>query len=196
MKKTPPERVTDAFINEIQTKEVRDLLAEAKNNGFKIETAEDMYFPVLDYSLYRKYRPAVTQDFAAYIDIMATESEQAPAKDAALRINWEEVIQRALKQEAFIKMYSTSTKLEEVRQQLKQYVTFALYGSNNTPLFSYDTKQMVPAAKQVYMAANFDVSNGSFSKIMNEYLGVLQKNNYKLTGEVQAYRNKAAEGFR
>lgn len=188
--------LTNQTINSIENQEAKALLLEAKSGGFKIETAEGMYFPVIDYSAYKKYQNAVTPDIAAYIDIMAVESDKTPIKDAALMISWSEILQRALTQEKFIKDFSNSAKVEDMRQLLQRYVVFALYGANNTPLFSYDTKQMVPKAQQAYLATVFESDKGSFSKIMSEYLGLLKKNDYKLTDEVQEYRNKASEQFR
>lgn len=180
----------------IENKEARDLLVEAQTSGFKIETAEGMYFPVIDYSAYKKYRNFVTQDIAAFIDIMAVESEKTPIKDAALMISWSEILKRAVTQEQFIKDYSNSAKQEDMKQLLKRYITYTLYGANNTPLFSYDTRQMVPEAKRTYLETAFDANDGSFSKIMNGYLAVLKKNDYKLTDEVQEYRNKASAEVR
>ncbi|MBC8016511.1 MAG: hypothetical protein H7X79_12310 [Sporomusaceae bacterium] len=187
--------LTDNYINGIQDKAIKDLLLSTKDNGFKIETAEGFYFPVIDYSLYKKYRMNVTPDIAAYIDIMAVESDKTPAKDAALIIGWGEVLKRALSHEVFIKMYGTSAKAEDVKVLLKKYLTFALYGANNTPLFSYENKEMVPAAKKIYLEFGFDANNGSFSKIMADYLNLLKKNDYKLTRELDDYRKQAVENF-
>ena len=188
--------VTDSYIDSLDNKEVKELLVETKNSGYKIETAEGMFFPVIDYSSYKKYRNAVSQDIAAFIDIMAIESDKTPVKDAGLMINWAEIIKRAGTQEQFIKEYGNSAKVEDIRQLLKRYAALALYGTNNTPLFNYETKQMAPEAKKTYLETGFDENNGSFSKAMSGYLAILKKNDYKLTNEVQEYRNKAAEEIR
>ncbi|HWR42612.1 hypothetical protein [Sporomusa sp.] len=190
------DELTDSYLNGIQDKTVRDVLIATQNNGYKIETAEGFYFPVIDYSLYKKYRANVTPDIAAYIDIMVVESDKTPVKDAALMIGWEEVLRRAENQERFIKEYGSSAKIEDVKQLLKRYLAFSLYGANNTPLFSYEDKKMVPAAKKPYLEAAFNPNNGSFSKIINEYRAVLKKNDYKLTKEVDEYRKKAEAEFR
>lgn len=184
--------LTSQAISNIENKEARDLLLETQGSGFKLETAEGMYFPVIDYTFYNKYRNAVAQDIVAYIDIMAVESDKTPVKDAALMISWSEIIKRAKVQEQFIKDYANSAKVEDMRQLLKRYLVFALYGANNTPLFSYDTKQMVPEARKTYSQMEFDATGGSFSKVMNGFLAELKKNEYKLTAEIQEYRNKAA----
>lgn len=188
--------MTPEAIDNIENKEVKALLLKTKASGFKIETAEGMFFPVIDYSAYKKYRDAVTPDIAAYIDIMAVESDKTPIKDAALVISWSEILKRATVQERFILDYGTSTQSEAMRQLLQRYTMFALYGANNTPLFSYDNRVMSSEAKKAYLETSFEVKNGNFSKIMSGYLAVLQKNDYRLTAEVQEYRNKAAAEIR
>lgn len=188
--------LTESYINGIQEKVARDSLLVIKNSGLKIETAEGVYYPVIDYGFFKKYRANVSPDTAAYIDVMAIESDKTPAKDAALRIGWDEIIIRASNQEDFLKNYGNSTKAEDVRTLLKKYLVFALYGANNTPLFSYENKEMVPGAKQAYLQSIIDSNHGSFSKIMTEYIDLLKKNDYKLTKEVDDYRKQAVENFR
>ena len=182
--------------NGIRDEKFRTILDEAVGNGYKVETAEGFFFPVIDYSFYDQYHPAVTLDFSAYLEIMAVESDLTPVKDAALMISWEEVLNRALRQEEFIKEYAASTQVEAVEKLLKRYVTFALFGCNNTPLFSYETKEMNPEAKKAYLKRDWDEARGSFSALLKEYLKVLKENAYKLTEEVDEYRKDALASFK
>lgn len=188
--------LTDNYINGIQDKVIKDLLLATKNNGFKIEIAEGFYYPIIDYSFYKKYRSNVTSDIADYIDIMAVESDTAAVKDAGFKIGWGEILKRASNHERFIKMHGNSAKVEDIKKLLKTYLIFVLYGTNNTPLFSYEDKEMVPAAKKAYIESGLNESNGDFSKVMTEYLSVLKKSDYKLTREVDDYRKQAVENFR
>ena len=178
-------------IEEIADQDLKRVLLETVDNGFKIETAEGFYFPVIDYTFYEKYYSAVTPDLVAYLELMAVESEQTPVKDAALIIGWDEILNRAERQEEFIREYSSSTQVEPVQELLKRYVSFALFGCNNTPLFSYDTKQMRPEAKRAYEEHGWKEEKGNFSALINEYLSVLKENDYRLTAEVDAFRKKA-----
>ena len=179
----------------IRDKELKAFLDEAVSNGYKLETAEGFFFPVIDYTLYEQYYRVVTLDLVAYLEIMTIESEQTPVKDAALMIGWDEILERAMRQEEFIKNYSTSTQVEAVAELLKHYVTFALFGCNNTPLFSYDTKGIVLEAKEAYLNHSWDEEQGSFSTLMNEYLKVLEENDYRLTEAVDEFRKEAVAGF-
>ncbi len=180
-------------LEEITDQEVKDLLTETREGGYKVETAEGMFFPVIDYEVYKKYGTNAAADIKGYFDLMAVESNAVPAKDAALVIGWDEVIKRALAQEKFIASYKDSRKAEEVRQLLKKYLVFTLFGSNNTPLFDYDTKTMVPAAKTAYLETLKNNKEGEFIKILSDYMELLNKNNYKLTDAVDKFRKTATE---
>lgn len=179
----------------IRDNELKAFLDEAVSNGYKLETAEGFFFPVIDYTLYERYYSVVTRDMSAYFEIMTIESEQTPVKDAALMIEWEEILERALRQEEFIKNYGASTQAEAVEELLKRYVTFSLFGCNNTPLFSYETKEIVPEARKAYLGHSWNEKQGSFSTLMKEYLKVLKANDYRLAKEVDEYRKDAVSSF-
>ncbi len=179
----------------VTDEDLKRVLLETVENGFKVETAEGFFFPVIDYTFYRKYHSAITSDLIVYFELMAVESEKTPVKDAALMIGWDEILDRAEQQEEFIREYSSSTQVGAVRQLLKRYVTFALYGCNNTPLFSYDTKRMRLEAKQAYEEHVRDGEKGRFSALIKEYLNVLEENDYSLTAKVDAFRKKEATAW-
>ena len=130
-----------------------------------------------------------------YIDIMAEESNNIPAKDAELLISWDGVLTRAQSHESYIKKYGSSEKVDEVKQLYKKYVYFTLYGTDNTPLFSYDKKIMVPDAKTSYTSAVANGEGSGFLKMLAGYVEVLEKNGYKLTSEVESFRKNALESM-
>ena len=168
--------------------EIKNLLEETKNSGYKIETAEGYYFPIIDYQFYKTFSANATKEIQDYIEIMAVESNQVPAKDAALMISWDEIVERALEQEAFLKQYPSSERLDEVTELYKRYEMFTFFGLNNTPLFSYDTKKIDPEAKAVYLDAVSREIKSDYTGMLNSFLEVLAKNNDTLTDEVDAYR--------
>jgi len=167
---------------------LRALLMEAGSTGYRVETAEGMYFPIIDYSFHQKYSDYVSDDMKEYIEIMAVESGEVPAKDAALVIGWDEIVERALRQDRFLENYPDSIKMDDIRQLHKNYIMFSLYGLNNTPLFGYDNQAMDGGAKDVFMQAVEGGEDGEYIKILKTFLEMLEKNNYRLTDEADEYR--------
>ena len=179
--------------SDIKDTQLKELLAKTKNSGYKVETAEGFFFPIINYGFYKNFSSYVTPDMKDYIDIMAEESNKVPAKDAALVIAWDEVLKRALNQEKFIDTHKDSMKVNEIKQLNKKYVTFALYGTNNSPLFSYDSKTLNPKAKEVYLNAVKNAGNSEFLKGLAGFLDVVKNNNYMLTDEVIKYRDNVSK---
>lgn len=182
-------------IGSVEDEELKKLLINMRDSGFKFETIEGYYFPVINYEFYKKYSLHVTDDIKMYIDIMAVESNNVPAKDAAIIISWDEILKRAQNQEEFINKYPDSVRINEVKQLYKRYVYLALYGADNTPLFSYDQKVMVPKAKSRYLKAVADSEGSEFMKVITEFMKVLETKDYKLTNDVENFRKNTLENI-
>ena len=174
--------------------ELKELLTETKETGYKVETAEGMFFPIINYKFYEKYSSYVTDDMADYIAIMVMESNKVPAKDGALVIGWDEVIKRALSQEKFIEKYPESLKVNDMKELYNKYVRFIFFGLNNTPLFDYDSKVMVDEAKGIYIEAVENNKDSNLMKHLGGFLDILEKYNYKITEESNEYRKNTVEG--
>lgn len=182
-----------ADVDGIKDEALKELLAETLEGGYKVETAEGMYFPIIDYAFYIKFSPSVPEDIRDYINLMAVESGKVPAKDGALVIGWDEVLDRAFKQEAFIVKYKDSVKAADAGKVLDNYKTFILYGLNNTPLFDYDTKAMNENAKAAYMNTVEKGGSDKLTALLKDYLSVIRNSGYKLTDEVEKFRNNARD---
>lgn len=182
-------------IDNIDDKKLKDLLKETRDSGYKVETAEGTFFPIINYEFYKKYSSYVTPDISEYIDIMSVESNQVPLKDAALVIDWDEVFKRALRQEEFINEYNESVKIGDIVRLYKNYVTSAIYGANNTPVFDYESKLMVSKAKDAYLNVAENNGDSILEKSIIDYLDILKKNNYKLTDDVVSYRKYILENI-
>ncbi|KNY28295.1 hypothetical protein [Pseudobacteroides cellulosolvens] len=173
----------------IKDTDLKKLLDETKAAGYRVETAEGMFFPIINYEFYKKYKPYLTLDLKEYVDIMAKESNKVPAKDAALVIGFDEVLQRAQIQEEFINRFKDSLKQNDVKELYKKYLIFSLFGCNNTPLFSYDTKLMPENTRTQYKEFINKNQGNSFTEIIKGFMDVVEKSNYKLTDLVEKYRN-------
>lgn len=180
-------------LDETQNQELKDILIETRDMGYKVETAEGMFFPVMNYEFYKKYSSYVTADIKEYIELMAVESNVTPIKDAGLMIGWDEITKRALSQEKFIKDYASSAKVDAVKELQKRYITFMLFGSNNTPLFSYDTKVMMAEAQTIFLKDIKDNKDSELMQMLGKYMEILKKTNYKFSEEAEKFRNDVME---
>ena len=180
----------------VQKEALKKLWIITRSNGFKLETAEGMYFPVIDYSAVRAFRTYVTPDIAAYIDIMFEESEAMPVKDGALRLGWEELAVRAEERQLFLHTYSGSIKAGEIEKLYTNYLACLLFGTNNTPMFHYEDQQMDAAAIKAYQGLEPERTEKGIGKILKDFIEIAARNNYKLTPEVDSYRREIFSGSR
>lgn len=177
-------------IDQIEDERSKDLLIRTMDNGFKVETAEAQFFPVIDYSFYRQYSEYVTEDIKDYIDFMAVDSDDAPIKDAAIVISWDQVADRTAAAEKFLTTYPDSPKYDEIKELYLQYADFLLFGSANTPAFDFSSNVLRPELQQSYERLTQENQTSPFIENLKGYYSVLQNNNFELTDEVEKAREE------
>ncbi|WP_151736700.1 hypothetical protein [Paenibacillus tengchongensis] len=173
---------------------VRALLSSAGEHGYKLETAEGTYFPVIDYAAYRKYKAYVMDDIRDYITIMSTESDLPASRDNGLVIAWSEVAARALSSEQFVRSYPKSNRAGAVKALYNAYESNTFYGQNNSPLFHYVNGEMDLEAQKAYsgLLAKNGKENSPFLQKLDGFMKLLKENGYKLDDSIEAYRKEHA----
>ncbi len=183
-------------LDQIEDETLKKLLQDTEAAGYKPETAEGSFFPVIDYERYREFQSHVTADMKAYIDIMALESNKPAVKDAGLIIKWSEVVERARSMEKFLKDYPDSVKQEDMQGLFNGYKYISFYGIDNAPLFSYTDKTIVPEVKEAYLQAlEGGTKDSAYLQTMQEFLDVVERNGGKQTEEVQTFQEKTTSGL-
>ena len=177
----------------VEDEEVKRILKETYELGYKADTSEGIFFPIIDYSFYEKYSQYLTEDMKDYIGIMAVESDKMPAKDAGLVISWEEVLERAFNQESFLEKHKDSVKYEDIKNLYNKYVSFIVYGIDNTPLFKHVENIMNDEAKIAYQ--NSIDKDSNLSRILKEYYEVIEREGFKLTDNVKKFRDEVMKKF-
>jgi hypothetical protein len=66
---------------------------------------------------------------------------------------------------------------------------------SNTPAFDYMDERLNEELKESYFSLDLNDTDSKFIQTLKEYIELLEKNNYKLTDEVQEYRNGIYNGF-
>ncbi|MBW7456206.1 hypothetical protein ACFOLF_03345 [Paenibacillus sepulcri] len=177
-------------LNRTKDNKLKALLKEANASGYKLETAEGMFFPVVSYKALQPFTKGINADIRAYVDIMTVESEKAKLKDAALRIGYQELVNRALAAERFVKQYPNSNRTAQIKNLFAEYKTLTFFGSNNTPLFEYENKKMQANAKIGYtnVLKWNDPASSEYLTLLKKFMDVVADHDYKLTSEVEKFR--------
>ena len=171
---------TEQAITELKDEEVRTLVENTVAGGYKVETAEGMYFPVVDYGRLLTYGDQVTISMKAYLDLMARESDAPSAKDAALVISWDELASRLLASESYLVTFPDTPERKRVEYSFLRYLSSYFIGMSNTPIFDFETFAIRPELKSQYeqMAASHgETIVGQYAK---EFLSILEESKGQL----------------
>ncbi|MFC5701947.1 hypothetical protein ACFPVX_11670 [Cohnella faecalis] len=172
--------VTEEQIKAIPDESVKKLAEDAIDGGYKLETAEGFVFPIVDYAKLQEIDDGASPSMQAYLALQATESNEATAKDAGLVITWEQLADRALAAEAFIRQYPDSPERVKVEDRFANYLNMYLTGLNNTPIFDYETFKALPEVKAQYKKTAEAHPDTVTGKLAKELLDVLAKTNDKV----------------
>lgn len=185
----------DSFTNVISRTSdanLKKLLTQTRDAGYKLETAEGMYYPIINYEKYKVFGKHTTADIRSYIDIMSMESGQAATKDAALRIGYQQLAGRVLAQELFLNQYPHSNRTQAIKKLHDLYFFYTFYGTNNTPLFDHDTGKIHPYAKKGYqwfVQRNMD-SKSTYIQKLKAFMTLLDQNGDQRTSQVSTWLKK------
>ncbi|GGF68529.1 hypothetical protein GCM10010912_11960 [Paenibacillus albidus] len=180
------------LLNNLPDAKVRALLIEGRDKGYKMESSEGLYYPVMHYEAFKRFKSFVSQEVAAYIDIMAAESNHPTAFDAGIVIPWEELIKRTLAMESFIRQYPNSNRGAVIREEFKYARHQVFYGLDNTPAYGYESDDtpstLDPELRQAYEAAIVNgVGNSEVLAQIKKLLTLLESTDYTYTAEIDRY---------
>jgi len=172
--------ITDEAIAGLKDEAVRKLVETTVDGGYKVETAEGFYFPVVDYGKLLTFGDQVSISMKTYLELMAMESDSPTAKDAGLVISWDELAARVLANESYIVTFPDTPERKQIESNYIRYLSIYFIGMSNTPNFDYETFAILPELKAQYeqMASSHEATiAGQFAK---EFLGILKESKDQL----------------
>lgn len=174
----------------IESKATLELIDPLYDIGYKVETSEGMYYPIVDYSVLYKYEDYVTSGVKKYLRLMKRQSDIMAYSDAAVVVPWSELGERLLMAEALQSEYLPKTMKERVEQEFEWgFMTF-VFGTNNTPVFDFENNvisdpEIIASFKEVA-----EKGGNTIKTVMVPYLKVLEEEEYKGTDKVYETVNK------
>lgn len=118
----------------------------------EIETIPNYYSSI--------FKGKVTPDFDVYISKKNEDSQENYAVDAGLMITWEELGERAIFWENFIKKYPNSSLIKKIKDDYNTYLSDYLFGMDKTSTYERYGKQ----PEKLY-----DENKEEFNRIIKKY---------------------------
>ncbi|MFC3799697.1 hypothetical protein [Cohnella sp. GCM10012308] len=176
-------------IGQIKDDQVRALAQGAIDGGYKLETTEGYYFPVIDYGKLKRADARVTAAMKDYISLLAVESDQKSASDGGLVIERAEVAARAAQAEAYVVAHPDAPERGQAEDLFAtRYIPFLLMGLDNTPVFDFDTFKLDSQVKASLEKNIADAPGTVTAKLAQEFLAIVEK-----TGGVVYKKGKGGE---
>jgi triphosphoribosyl-dephospho-CoA synthetase len=128
----------------------------------------------VDYSYQAHSGNKLSEEMNAYIKLMATESDQAVAKDGGLTISWDELAARALQAEAFVVKYKDAPERETVQKEyVNKYLTMYINGLINTPIYDTENFKRLDEVKASYKQTVAEAPESVTGRLVAQLLHVL-----------------------
>lgn len=105
-----------ALLKGIQDPKHAKTIASSFEKGYALVSAEGTFYPVIDYvTLSETYSKQVTENMSEYFKLMALEQKTPVTSEAYLAISPNELGQRALSYENYLKVYPKGIYREDIR---------------------------------------------------------------------------------
>ncbi|MEK3670705.1 hypothetical protein [Paenibacillus sp. FSL R10-2771] len=167
----------------------RVVLQDLTAMDYKLGTDGGRFIPLIQYKSFKVFKPYISKDLQAYIDLMAAESEQPSVINGTLQVDWYQVVERAVQYEAFVQTYKNSNRNAAMKKAFEVSKRYVFYGTPNTPLFDQKTQvineEAVIAYENTLSEAGPEQTDGSrLLTQLGDFLLLLEKNGDKKTQAV------------
>lgn len=184
----------ESKIENISDEELRDQIKNLFNNYYKLINREGMFDPIIDYEALKKYNKHISDEIKDYIKIKANNSNEPMAVDGALRISYDDLGQRILEAEEYIKKYYEGQRYEEVLGLYRTWLGLYLGGLPNTPIEDFENKII---KKEVYESykKTAKTKDSATAFVVSKYIEIIDGNkgviDNKVKDEVVSLVNEA-----
>lgn len=170
--------ITSANAASIPVDAIRQLVVTKLSGGYKLVWVEGSIYPIVDYSSQQIYSTYLSKPLNSYIALKAAESSEPAAMDAGLVVSWNELANRAIMAETFLRDYPDSPEYQEVEDlYLDRYLSMYLKGLPNTPIANSETLKVVPEVKASYVKITSENPDTVTAKMADRLLNILAESN-------------------
>lgn len=163
-------------------------------SGFRFETGEGAIFPIVDLAkLADFFAEKVTPPMKQFIQQNVNEQKEQLGEDGGIIIPLEQVADRAAWWEKFNNdnpyfLLSHESKLNEHNMTLT-----LISGSNNTPVFDYETQAIDAGYKKAWEYVQQKYAGTRIAKRVKEFADLCATEGWKKSEKIEQYQIKLAE---
>ncbi len=171
-------------IEKIENDELREEVSNSLKSKYKLVNLEGEIYPIIDYEGFKKYNEYISPELADYIEIKSMDSQLPLAIDAALNISYDELAERILKTEEYIKQYSEGQRYEELLKAYRSKLIIYLSGTDNSPLYDRDTGKFHDKVIESYRKTS-NTKDTSTGFIIRKHLKDIEEADYIMNEDIK-----------
>lgn len=163
-------------------------------NGFGLATGEGMVFPVVDWNqLSAFFAGKVTPPMATFLKEKTAENNQTMYSDGGIIVPLTEIADRAATWEKFNKDNPYFVRQEETHESERWMRLIMVNGSDNTPIFEYESQMITEDFKKVWAYIAEKYPGTQLAAITKEISDLAASEGWKRTKKVEDWQLKYAE---
>jgi hypothetical protein len=175
-------------------------LREFRKNGMRFYWGEGDWYGGVDNDYLTETASFLKGDYGDYLRFQAREGKERVAEDAALMISWDELRERIIRYETFMKTHPELPETEmEVRRMLNLLIAYYLTGIENTRAYDLYGEQgtgaLVPELRTSYERFLSENTESVFHPIVQDVYEIGKQHDFKFNGKLRSYLDSKGYGF-
>lgn len=179
--------LTQEQIDNMDDEELKEELNKLQTENYRLINLEGQYYVSVNYEEFKKYDEHVSDELRDYINLKTRDSDKPVALDAALYISYEELADRIVETENYIKKYGKSDRYEEVLDMYRDKLSIYLSGLPNTTMTEEGSDKIKADLIDSYKKTSL-IKDSSTGFIVGKYVNQIEKNEGNINDDI---RNQA-----
>jgi len=161
-------------------KEVKAFKQSLALCGLSLQMVEGSYYVDLlpDY-IFNIFKGKGTKALNEYLLIQQLELKEGYAEDGGMYISFDDLYKRIVLYEDFMAKFPDFYLNSDLTFRYTGYLSTLLTGMYNTPVFDYESLELLPELKVLYEKVSANTDSRNSTKIIKEYYLLLSKNSFK-----------------
>lgn len=165
----------ESKIEEIKNADLKQLVDRIIKGKYKLINNEGAFYPIIDYEGLKVYNDYLPDEIRAYIDIKSLDSNEPAVLDGELNVSINEIGERLITIESYIKEYQDNLKFEEILRCYGNYLKLYLEGTDNTPIYNYEDNVIKEEVMSSYKNMS-SLKNSVTANVMSKYIDIIEEN--------------------
>ncbi|QQY79589.1 hypothetical protein EDD65_11046 [Keratinibaculum paraultunense] len=173
----------EANVEKITNDNLKELISKIIQGKYRLINLEGAFYPIIDYEALKVYDKYISDELKDYIDIKAMDSNEPTIIDGSLMISFDELAERLMAVENYIKKHSEGIRCEELLRLYGTYLIFYLEGADNTPIYDEETYKIKDEVLSSYKKT-MKSKDTVLSYIIGKYMNIIEENQFIIDEDI------------